>query len=132
VAQRFTLKVSMGPSKQEYQDLAKKSHMDDLQLEIVQLRDRVSAIQRNQDYAKEKSLVLQSAIETNNSRSTWISVFQVSCRALEVRVYCLPCLGVLTRWMAVRRSRCCCSRASTKPSTCSSSSARRSSCRLRH
>lgn len=83
VAQRFTLKVTMGPSKQEYQDLAKKSHMDDLQLEIVQLRDRVSAIQRNQDYAKEKSLVLQSAIESSNRRSTWISVFQVRCCGLE-------------------------------------------------
>lgn len=42
----------MGTSSQEYQDLAKKSHMDDLHLEILKLRDRVGAIQRSQDYAK--------------------------------------------------------------------------------
>jgi hypothetical protein len=46
------MKITMGPSLQEYQDLAKKSHMDDLHLEILKLRDRVGAIQRTQDYAK--------------------------------------------------------------------------------
>lgn len=50
--QRFQLKIAMGVSSQEYQDLAKKSHMDDLHLEILKLRDRVGAIQRSQDYAK--------------------------------------------------------------------------------
>ncbi|KUF88263.1 Transmembrane emp24 domain-containing protein 4 [Phytophthora nicotianae] len=49
---RFALKLSMGTSHEEYQNLAKKNQMDDLHLEIMKLRDRVSAIQRNQDYAK--------------------------------------------------------------------------------
>lgn len=47
----------MGTSSQEYQDLAKKSHMDDLHLEILKLRDRVGAIQRSQDYAKVSNIV---------------------------------------------------------------------------
>lgn len=42
----------MGTSHEEYQNLAKKNQMDDLHLEIIKLRDRVTAIQRNQDYAK--------------------------------------------------------------------------------
>lgn len=42
----------MGVSSRDYQDLAKKSHMDDLHLEVLKLKDRVEAIQRNQDYAK--------------------------------------------------------------------------------
>ncbi|KAF1786105.1 TMP21-related [Phytophthora cactorum] len=50
------------------------------------LRDRVSAIQRNQDYAKvrwpicncEKSMSLQSSIEGNNHRATWVSVLQIA------------------------------------------------------
>lgn len=42
----------MGTSLEEYQNLAKKSQMDDLHLDIMKLRDRVSAIQRHQDYAK--------------------------------------------------------------------------------
>ncbi|KAG7393794.1 Transmembrane emp24 domain-containing protein 9 [Phytophthora boehmeriae] len=75
---RFALKVTMGTSHAEYQNLAKKNEMNDLQLEILKLRDRVHAIQRNQDYAKEKSLTLQSSIESNNSRATWVSVLQIS------------------------------------------------------
>ncbi|EGZ25388.1 hypothetical protein PHYSODRAFT_484546 [Phytophthora sojae] len=49
---RFALKLKMGTSLEEYQNLAKKSQMDDLHLDIMKLRDRVSAIQRHQDYAK--------------------------------------------------------------------------------
>ncbi len=49
---RFSLKVEMGSSTDEYADLAKKSHMDELQLQILKLRDRVRAIQRSQDYSK--------------------------------------------------------------------------------
>lgn len=74
---RFALKLSMGTSHEEYQNLAKKNQMDDLHLEIMKLRDRVSAIQRNQDYAKEKSMTLQSSIESSNQRATWVSVLQI-------------------------------------------------------
>ncbi|KAL4166490.1 hypothetical protein KRP22_013748 [Phytophthora ramorum] len=75
---RFALKLQMGTSHEEYQNLAKKNQMDDLHLEIMKLRDRVGAIQRNQDYAKEKSLSLQSSIERNNHRATWVSVLQIA------------------------------------------------------
>uniref|UniRef100_K3X011 GOLD domain-containing protein n=1 Tax=Globisporangium ultimum (strain ATCC 200006 / CBS 805.95 / DAOM BR144) TaxID=431595 RepID=K3X011_GLOUD len=51
--------------------------MDDLHLEILKLRDRVGAIQRTQDYAKEKSALLQKAIESNNNKTTWVSVIQI-------------------------------------------------------
>ncbi|RLN32212.1 hypothetical protein BBJ28_00005183 [Nothophytophthora sp. Chile5] len=49
---RFVLKLAMGTSSEEYQHLAKKNQMNALHLEILKLRDRVRAIQRNQDYAK--------------------------------------------------------------------------------
>ncbi|KAE8887695.1 hypothetical protein PF005_g7175 [Phytophthora fragariae] len=75
---RFALKLKMGTSHEEYLNLAKKNQMDDLHLEIMKLRDRVSAIQRNQDYAKVKSLTLQSSIESNNQRATWVSVLQIA------------------------------------------------------
>ncbi|KAG6604516.1 transmembrane emp24 domain-containing protein 4 [Phytophthora cinnamomi] len=75
---RFALKLKMGTSHEEYQNLAKKNQMDDLHLEIMKLRDRVSAIQRNQDYAKEKSLTLQSSIESSNQRATWVSLLQIA------------------------------------------------------
>ncbi|KAL3663928.1 hypothetical protein V7S43_010817 [Phytophthora oleae] len=74
---RFALKLGMGTSQEEYQNLAKKNQMDVLHLEIMKLRDRVSSIQRNQDYAKEKSLALQSSIESNNQRAAWVSSLQI-------------------------------------------------------
>ncbi|CAH0522150.1 unnamed protein product [Peronospora belbahrii] len=75
---RFALKLAMGWSHEEYQNLAKKNQMDDLHLKIMKLRDRVTAIQRNQDYAKEKSLTLQSSIESSNQRTTWVSLVQIA------------------------------------------------------
>ncbi|KAG7377565.1 Transmembrane emp24 domain-containing protein 9 [Phytophthora pseudosyringae] len=75
---RFALRLTMGTSHEEYQNLARKNQMDDLHLEIMKLRDRVSAIQRNQDYAKEKNFALQSSIESNNQRATWVSVLQIA------------------------------------------------------
>ncbi|CAI5709518.1 unnamed protein product [Hyaloperonospora brassicae] len=78
VSMRFTLKLVIGTSQEEYQNLAKKNQMDDLHLKILQLRDRVTAIQRNQDYAKEKSLAMQSSIESNNQRSMWVSLVQIA------------------------------------------------------
>ncbi|CEG36176.1 transmembrane emp24 domain-containing protein 4 [Plasmopara halstedii] len=74
---RFTLKLSMGTSHEEYQNLAKKNQMDDLQLEVLKLRDRVTSIQRNQDYAKNKSMGLHLARKVSNSRATWMSVIQI-------------------------------------------------------
>ncbi|GLD92582.1 hypothetical protein PINS_up001141 [Pythium insidiosum] len=74
---RFVLRIAMGPSKKEYQDLARKGHMDDLQLEVLKLRDRVSAIQRNQDYIKTKRQLLQTRIESNNSKAMWVSIVQI-------------------------------------------------------
>ncbi|RMX67799.1 hypothetical protein KXD40_000611 [Peronospora effusa] len=74
---RFTLKLVMGTSHEEYQNLAKKNQVDDLHLDIMKLRDRMTAIQRNQDYAQNKSLTLQSSIESNNQRATWVSLLQV-------------------------------------------------------
>ncbi|CAI5709515.1 unnamed protein product [Peronospora destructor] len=75
---RFTLKLVMGTSHEEYQNLAKKTQVDDLHLNIVKLRDRMTAIQRNQDYAQDKTLTLQSSIESNNQRTTWISLLQIA------------------------------------------------------
>ncbi|CAH0484370.1 unnamed protein product [Peronospora farinosa] len=75
---RFTLKLVMGTSHEEYQNLAKKNQVDDLHLDIMKLRDRMTAIQRNQDYAQNKSLTLQSLIESNNQRATWVSLLQIA------------------------------------------------------
>ncbi|CAI5723320.1 unnamed protein product [Peronospora effusa] len=75
---RFTLKLVMGTSHEEYQNLAKKNQVDDLHLDIMKLRDRMTAIQRNQDYAQNKSLTLQSSIESNNQRATWVSLLQIA------------------------------------------------------
>ena len=42
----------MGTSHEEYQNLANKNQTDDLYVKVMKLRDRMTAIQRSQDYAQ--------------------------------------------------------------------------------
>jgi hypothetical protein len=42
----------MGTSVQEYADLAKRSHLDELQLQLLKIRDRIRLFQSSQTYAK--------------------------------------------------------------------------------
>ncbi|OQS04404.1 hypothetical protein THRCLA_03352, partial [Thraustotheca clavata] len=74
---RFTLKLKFGTSNEEYANLAKREQMNELELEVMKLRDRVRAIQKQQDYAQEKDENFRSASESNNSRAMWVSVIQI-------------------------------------------------------
>ncbi|RQM19441.1 hypothetical protein B5M09_010615 [Aphanomyces astaci] len=49
---KFKLKLRFGTSHAEYENLAKKEQMNELELEVMKLRDRVKAIQNQQDYAQ--------------------------------------------------------------------------------
>uniref|UniRef100_M4BX08 GOLD domain-containing protein n=1 Tax=Hyaloperonospora arabidopsidis (strain Emoy2) TaxID=559515 RepID=M4BX08_HYAAE len=69
---RFTLKLVMGTSQEEYQNLAKKNQMDDLHLKILQLRDRVTAIQRNQDYAKVRKKLSDAIINRKQQPACYV------------------------------------------------------------
>ncbi|OQR96601.1 hypothetical protein ACHHYP_14627 [Achlya hypogyna] len=74
---RFLLKLKFGTSNEEYANLAKREQMNELELEVMKLRDRVRAIQKQQDYAQEKDEKFRSTSESNNSRAMWVSVIQI-------------------------------------------------------
>ncbi|KAG9406465.1 Transmembrane emp24 domain-containing protein 9 [Aphanomyces cochlioides] len=74
---KFKLKLRFGASNEEYANLAKKEQMNELELEVMKLRDRVKAIQKQQDYAQEKGDKFRSSSENNNSRAMWVSVIQI-------------------------------------------------------
>ncbi|KAF0696039.1 Aste57867_13178 [Aphanomyces stellatus] len=74
---KFKLQLRFGTSNEEYENLAKKEQMDELELEVMKLRDRVKAIQKQQDYAQEKGEKFRDTSESNNSRAMWVSVIQI-------------------------------------------------------
>ncbi|EQC40072.1 hypothetical protein SDRG_02727 [Saprolegnia diclina VS20] len=74
---RFSLKLKFGTSNEEYANLAKREQMNELELEVMKLRDRVRAIQKQQDYAQEKDEKFRSTSESNNARAMWVSVIQI-------------------------------------------------------
>nr|CCA26278.1 conserved hypothetical protein [Albugo laibachii Nc14] len=75
---RITLRLEMGNSQQEYQNLAKKSHMDDLQLEILKLKDRVMGILRNLDFDQDKMLQFDQAVGSTSKSIMYISIIQIT------------------------------------------------------
>ncbi|CCI43232.1 unnamed protein product [Albugo candida] len=79
---RITLRLEMGNSQQEYQNLAKKSHMDDLQLEILKLKDRVMGILRNVDYDQDKLLQFDQAVGSTSTNIMYISIVQITFLAM--------------------------------------------------
>ncbi|ETV81639.1 hypothetical protein, variant [Aphanomyces astaci] len=74
---KFKLKLRFGTSHAEYENLAKKEQMNELELEVMKLRDRVKAIQNQQDYAQEKGDKFRATSESNNARAMWVSVIQI-------------------------------------------------------
>ncbi|KAF0743247.1 hypothetical protein AaE_008560, partial [Aphanomyces astaci] len=79
---KFKLKLRFGTSHAEYENLAKKEQMNELELEVMKLRDRVKAIQNQQDYAQEKGDKFRATSESNNARAMWVSVIQVTLNFL--------------------------------------------------
>ena len=49
---RFSLKISQGMDDHDYSDMAKREHLDELELKIVKLKDRVAEILKREDYAE--------------------------------------------------------------------------------
>ena len=74
---RFKMDVSIGAESFDYVDIAKKEHLDELEIQVMKLRDRVRGIQNQQDYAKKKDFQFRDTSESNNFRAMWISVFQI-------------------------------------------------------
>ena len=74
---KFQLKVSIGTDSFDYVELAKREHLDDLELKVMKLRDRVRGIQKQQDYMKRKDFQFRNTSESNNSRVMWVSLLQI-------------------------------------------------------
>ena len=107
----------MGNSQQEYQNLAKKSHMDDLQLEILKLKDRVMGILRNLDFdqvrwlsrvcpgsmlrflLQDKMLQFDQAVGSTSKSIMYISIIQVRIHFYWIRAHSTNLLARLPSWL---------------------------------
>ena len=73
---RFTLDIDTGAAAVDYDDLAKMEHLDNLDLQIRRLNDRVRACRKEIAYQKQREEEHRDTSESTNSRVMWWSLFQ--------------------------------------------------------
>ena len=69
--------ISIGTDLLEYRDIAKKADMDELEISIMKLRDRMKRLLKSQDHARRRDFQFRDTSESNNARAMWVSVFQI-------------------------------------------------------
>lgn len=74
---RMSMEINVGTSEYDYVEIAKKEHLDDLELSILKLRDRVRNLQKQQDFMKRKDVHFRNTSESTNSRVMWVSAAQI-------------------------------------------------------
>eukprot|EP00013_Stygamoeba_regulata_P014147 CAMPEP_0177675896 /NCGR_PEP_ID=MMETSP0447-20121125/27465_1 /TAXON_ID=0 /ORGANISM="Stygamoeba regulata, Strain BSH-02190019" /LENGTH=215 /DNA_ID=CAMNT_0019184353 /DNA_START=56 /DNA_END=703 /DNA_ORIENTATION=- len=72
----FSLTIETGADAIDYSEVAKLEDLNDLELKIRRLNDRVRAIRKEQSYQKYREMAARNTSESTNSRVMWWSVFE--------------------------------------------------------
>lgn len=73
---RFDIKLDVGETGIDYQEVAKREHLSDLEVEIRKLNDKVKDIIREQQYQRGRETSFRNTSESTNDRVKWWSIFQ--------------------------------------------------------
>ncbi|CAH8448491.1 unnamed protein product [Schistosoma turkestanicum] len=74
---RVHLDIAVGDHALNYQEIATKDRLNDIQLRIRQLLDQVQSIAKDQNYQRIREENFRSLSESTNRRVTWWSVAQL-------------------------------------------------------
>lgn len=74
---RVALTVKSGVEANDYAAVAKKEHLEPLELELRRLEDSVKAIHAEYQYMREREEAMRDTNESTNSRVMWYSVFSI-------------------------------------------------------
>nr|CAH8827596.1 unnamed protein product [Trichobilharzia regenti] len=74
---RVHLDIAVGDHALNYQEIASKDRLNDLQLRVRQLLDQVQSIAKDQNYQRVREERFRRLSESTNSRVTWWSVGQL-------------------------------------------------------
>jgi len=76
-AWKLSVDLHHGAQAQDYEALAKKEHMDNLQLKVRKLLDRADDVRRELNYQKHREEEFRNTSENTNTRAVWWSVIQM-------------------------------------------------------
>jgi len=74
---KMVVDLHHGAQAQDYSALAKKEHLDNVQIKVRRLLDRAEDVRRELDYQKHRELEFRETSESTNTRATWWSVIQI-------------------------------------------------------
>jgi len=75
---KMEITIHTGAEATDYADVAKKEHLDNLQLSVRRLFDRAQGVRSEMAYQKEREKVFRNTSESTNGRAAWWSVIQVA------------------------------------------------------
>jgi len=75
---KMAIDLHHGAQAQDYSALAKKDHMDNIQIKVRRLLDRADDVRRELYYQKHREQEFRETSESTNTRATWWSVIQVA------------------------------------------------------
>jgi len=75
---RMTIDLHTGAGATDYEDLAKKEHLDAIQVKVKRLVDRSNDVRRELDYQKHREKDFRETSESTNARALWWSVVQIA------------------------------------------------------
>jgi hypothetical protein len=75
---RFTFRLETGSDAVDYDRVAKREHLNNLEVEVRRLLDQSQSIIAELDYQKERELAFRDTSESTNSRAAYFSLFQLA------------------------------------------------------
>jgi len=75
---KMSLDLHHGAQAQDYTALAKKEHLDNIQIKVRRLLDRADDVRKELDYQKHREQEFRETSESTNTRTTWWSVIQIA------------------------------------------------------
>jgi hypothetical protein len=75
--QKLELKLDVGEMAIDYDEVAKREHLTDLELEVRKLNDKVQDVINEQKYQREREGIFRNTSESSNARVMWWSIFQM-------------------------------------------------------
>jgi p24 family protein alpha len=75
---KFHLSVMVGQRTRDYGELMKKTHLSEMEVEVLKLTDRVKDIGRELTYQNGREEEFRNTSESTNTRVMWWSILQMS------------------------------------------------------
>jgi hypothetical protein len=66
--QRFDLRVDVGETAVDYNEVAKREHLTTLEVELRRLNDKIRDISKEQSYQREREVAFRDTSESTNAR----------------------------------------------------------------